>query len=193
MHIIHYFNILAFLSFLTSLIYSLYNIFQSFDLVKEIYIYTGIFALIFLNLSIFFSLIQFKKTKNYPKLLGIFAAFWTILHFLNYFIFDRNAKISRLLDDISHHLLEASGFIAFIIILFMLANSFKWFTKIQKIRKLGYLCLVLASYHYFLSPKVPMFWEWSALILGLLYFLFHYIKIFKKLKSNNFTFIKTRI
>ncbi|HEC2708453.1 TPA: ferric reductase-like transmembrane domain-containing protein, partial [Campylobacter jejuni] len=146
-----YFKFLAYFSFIISLIYGFYHIIKAFDFVKEAYIYTGIFALIFLNLSLLFSLLKFKKTRNYPKILGIFAAFWAILHFLNYFIFDRNAQILRLFDDISHRLLEASGFIAFLIIFLMLLSSFKIFKKLSKIRKLGYLCLVLASYHYFLT------------------------------------------
>ncbi|ELZ6183001.1 ferric reductase-like transmembrane domain-containing protein, partial [Campylobacter coli] len=119
----------------------------------------------------------------YPKLLGIFAAFWAFLHFLNYFIFDRNANFLRLFDDISHRLLEASGFFAFIIIFFMFLSSFRFFKRIEKIRKLGYVCLVLASYHYFLSPKVPMFWEWSALMLSLVYFMIRYLKFFKFKKA----------
>ncbi|EJS9731943.1 sulfite oxidase heme-binding subunit YedZ, partial [Campylobacter jejuni] len=53
------------------------------------------------------------------------------------------------------------------------------------------LCLFLASYHYFLTPKIPMFWEWSALIIALFYFIVRYTKTLKKLKSNNLTFIKT--
>ncbi|EAK4772117.1 sulfite oxidase heme-binding subunit YedZ, partial [Campylobacter jejuni] len=175
-----YFKFLAYFSFIISLIYGFYHIIKAFDFVKEAYIYTGIFALIFLNLSLLFSLLKFKKTKNYPKILGIFAAFWAILHFLNYFIFDRNAQISRLFDDISHRLLEASGFIAFLIIFLMLLSSFEIFKKLSKIRKLGYLCLVLASYHYFLTPKVPMFWEWSALIVALFYFIVRYTKTLKK-------------
>ncbi|KJD97949.1 ferric reductase [Campylobacter jejuni] len=163
---IKYFKFLAYFGFIISLIYGFYHIIKAFDFVKEAYIYTGIFALIFLNLSLLFSLLKFKKTKNYPKILGIF-------------------------DDISHRLLEASGFIAFLIIFLMLLSSFKIFKKLSKIRKLGYLCLVLASYHYFLTPKVPMFWEWSALIVALFYFIVRYTKTLKKLKSNNLTFIKT--
>lgn len=171
-----YFNFFAFIFFLASLIYSFYNIIKSFDFVKEIYFNTGIFALIFLNLSLFFSLFKFKSTKNYPKILGFFATFWSVIHFLNYFIFDRNAQISRLLNDILFHFLETTGFIAFVIICLMFLSSFNYFKKIHKIRKLGYLCLVIASYHYFLSPKIPIFWEWSALIIAMIYFILRYIK-----------------
>ncbi|EAJ3392544.1 sulfite oxidase heme-binding subunit YedZ [Campylobacter coli] len=178
-----YFKFLAYFAFLASLIYGFYHILKAFDFVKEAYIYTGVFALFFLNLSLLFSLCKFKKTKSYPKLLGIFAAFWAFLHFLNYFIFDRNSNFLRLFDDISHRLLEASGFFAFIIIFFMFLSSFRFFKRIEKIRKLGYVCLVLASYHYFLSPKVPMFWEWSALMLSLVYFMIRYLKFFKFKKA----------
>ncbi|EAK6356368.1 sulfite oxidase heme-binding subunit YedZ, partial [Campylobacter coli] len=93
-----YFKFLAYFAFLASLIYGFYHILKAFDFVKEAYIYTGVFALFFLNLSLLFSLCKFKKTKSYPKLLGIFAAFWAFLHFLNYFIFDRNANFLRLFD-----------------------------------------------------------------------------------------------
>ncbi|EMC8673123.1 sulfite oxidase heme-binding subunit YedZ, partial [Campylobacter coli] len=72
---------------------------------------------------------------------------------------------------------------AFLIIFLMLLSSFKIFKKLSKIRKLGYLCLVLASYHYFLTPKIPMFWEWSALILSLVYFMIRYLKFFKFKKA----------
>ncbi|EHF4510995.1 sulfite oxidase heme-binding subunit YedZ, partial [Campylobacter coli] len=85
--------------------------------------------------------------------------------------------------DISHRLLEAIGFIAFLIIFLMLLSSFKIFKKLSKIRKLGYLCLILASYHYFLTPKIPMFWEWSALMLSLVYFMIRYLKFFKFKKA----------
>ncbi|EKS2651489.1 sulfite oxidase heme-binding subunit YedZ, partial [Campylobacter coli] len=83
----------------------------------------------------------------------------------------------------SHRLLEAIGFIAFLIIFLMLLSSFKIFKKLSKIRKLGYLCLILASYHYFLTPKIPMFWEWSALMLSLVYFMIRYLKFFKFKKA----------
>ncbi|TQR34517.1 ferric reductase [Campylobacter sp. MIT 99-7217] len=169
-----HFKLLALVIFFLSLVYGFYMIFQAFDFVKEAYIYTGLFALIFLNLSLFFSLFSFKKTRVYPRLLGIFASIWAILHFLNYFIFDKNAQLLRLLDDISKRFLEASGFISFVLLMLMFISSFKFFKKMHKIRKLAYLCLLCASYHYFLTPKVPMFWEYTALALAIFYILWRY-------------------
>ncbi|MBK1992187.1 sulfite oxidase heme-binding subunit YedZ [Campylobacter sp. 2018MI35] len=174
------YNFIIYTLFSISVIYGFYNILNSFDFVKETYFYTGIFSLIFLNLSLLFSLIRLKNTKDYPKLFGFFSVFWAIVHFLNYFIFDRNMQFLRLFDDISKRLLEASGFIAFVLLVLMFLSSFSFLKKIEKIRKLSYLCFLLASYHYFLSPKVPMFWEWSALIIALIYF----ILSFKRLLTN---------
>ncbi|EMS9515074.1 sulfite oxidase heme-binding subunit YedZ, partial [Campylobacter coli] len=51
-----YFKFLAYFAFLASLIYGFYHILKAFDFVKEAYIYTGVFALFFLNLSLLFSL-----------------------------------------------------------------------------------------------------------------------------------------
>lgn len=176
------YNFVVYIFFSISIIYGFYNILNSFDFVKEAYFYTGIFSLIFLNLSLLFSLVKLKNTKDYPKLFGFFSVFWAILHFLNYFIFDRNMQISRLFGDISKRLLESSGFIAFILLILMLLSSFRFFKKIEKIRKLSYLCFLLASYHYFLSPKIPMFWEWSALIVALIYFILAYKRLIIKNK-----------
>ncbi|MCX2683257.1 sulfite oxidase heme-binding subunit YedZ [Campylobacter sp. MIT 21-1685] len=177
---------IAYCLFYLSLIYSLYCVFQAFDFVKEASLYTGIFSLLFLNLSLFFSLWSCKWSKNYPKILGFCAFFWSILHFANYFVFTQNISFLRLTQSISTRTFEASGFIAFIIMTILFISSFKTFRKIEKIRKLSYLSLFLGSYHYFLSAKVPMFWQWSAIIVAIGYCTFGFLKhlfITKKMKN----------
>ena len=174
---------LAFCAFIFSFIFSVsfivYNIFFGFDLILELYFYTGIFALLILHLSIIFSLFKFKYTKTYPKLLGLFGGIWVFLHFLVYFVFSKNLSVVKLYEDISTRVFEGSGFVAFIIIFLMFLSSFKRFKKLEKVRKLGYLCLVIASYHYFLSAKVPYIFEYLALGLSLLYFILRYNCYFK--------------
>ncbi|EAJ2283078.1 sulfite oxidase heme-binding subunit YedZ [Campylobacter upsaliensis] len=172
---------LAFFAFILSLIFTAYaatyNVFfVGFDLIKELYFYTGIFALLFLHLSLIFSLIKLKPTKTYPKLLGLFGGIWVFLHFLVYFVFSKNLSLIKLYEDISKRLFEGSGFVAFVIISLMFLSSFKRFKKLEDIRKLGYLCVVIASYHYFLSAKVPQFFEYLALSLSLFYFTLRYTK-----------------
>lgn len=172
-------NNLAFLSFILSLIYSVYKVLSSFDFVEEIYIYTGAFALIFLNLSLFFSLFKFTKTKKYPKLFGFFAVFFSLIHFLNYFIFDRNLNLLRVINDVSSRLFESSGFVAFVLLLLMFVSSFKSFKSLSFIRKFAYLCLLIASYHFFLSAKSPNVLEYLALTFALLWIS---VAIFKKIQ-----------
>ena len=180
---------LAFCAFIFSFIFSasfiIYNIFFGFDLILELYFYTGIFALLFLHLSIIFSLFKFKYTKTYPKLLGLFGGIWLFLHFLVYFVFSKNLSVVKLYEDISTRVFEGSGFVAFIIIFLMFLSSFKRFKKLEKVRKLGYLCLVIASYHYFLSAKVPQIFEYLALGLSLFYFILRYTKFRRSLIAEN--------
>lgn len=83
---------LAFFAFILSLIFTtyaaVYNVFfVGFDLIKELYFYTGIFALVFLHLSIIFSLFKFKPTKTYPKLLGLLGGDLGFFTFYRVFCF----------------------------------------------------------------------------------------------------------
>lgn len=178
-------RLLAYASFAISVIYTavqaIFNVMYSFDLISELYFYTGIFALSFTFISAFFSLFQFKKTKIYPRLFGIYAGFWALAHFGVYFVFSKNLSLIKLYNDISKRIFEASGFVAFVLMFFMLLSSFEWGKRLEKIRKLGYLCLFVASYHYFLSAKIPEFWHYLALIMAGLFFVYRYTKgIFKK-------------
>ena len=163
--------------FILSVLFSIFNIYHSYDYVKEIYFYSGIFSLIFLNICVFFSILKFKKTKNFPKSSGISAFFWALIHFLNYFIFERNFNISRLLDDISSKMLEFSGFLAFCLLIFIFLSSFNFFKKISKIRKFVYLTLVVSSYHYFLYPKIPQIQHYIFFIISIIFFIISLKKI----------------
>lgn len=161
--------LLALCVFALSLVYSTYAVLQSFDFVKEIYLYTGLFALVFLNVSLFFSLFHFKFSPKFPLYFGLFSVFYALLHFLNYFVFEKNMSLARFLSDISSRLFEASGFVAFFLLLLMFLSSFNFFKKLSFIRKFAYLCLLIASYHFFLSAKSPNLWEFLALFVALLW------------------------
>ncbi|MCW1360236.1 sulfite oxidase heme-binding subunit YedZ [Campylobacter sp. CCS1377] len=180
---IKFFDLLAYLAFVLSVFYSTYcvvdNILFGFDLIKELYFYTGIFALIFLHLSAFFSLFKFKLTRSYPKILGLCGGIWVFVHFLVYFVFSKNLNLTKLYEDITTRVFEASGFVAFIMIFLMFLSSFKAFKKLQNIRKLAFICLCIASFHFFLSAKIPALWEYLALILSFVYLSLRYQKIFK--------------
>ena len=181
-----FFTQFAFFTFILSLIYSAFrvidNVLYGFDLIKELYFYSGIFGLLYLILSLFFALFKFKYTKQYPKFLGIFCGIWIFIHFFVYFAFSKNLNGLRMFEDITQRPFEASGFIAFVLIFLMFLSSFDFFKKLSKIRKLGYLCLLFASYHYFLSSKIPMFWQYLALSVAVILFVCRYIKSFYQKK-----------
>ncbi|EAI5630829.1 sulfite oxidase heme-binding subunit YedZ, partial [Campylobacter lari] len=60
------------------------------------------------------------------------------------------------------------------------------FKKISKIRKLGYFCFLLATWHYFLSAKIPQIPHFLALILALIFLLIKVYKNYKKRKKVTF-------
>ncbi|AJC84995.1 sulfite oxidase heme-binding subunit YedZ [Campylobacter peloridis] len=176
-------NIIAFLFFILSIFYSFYQIKQEFDIVKSIYFYSGIFSLIFFGLSLLFSLLKYKYTKDYPKFLGFYAFFWAIVHFINYFAFGKNLNFIFFLKDTFNKNLEFSGFIAFFLLTLMFISSFKFFNKLIKIRKLAYICFLIASWHYFLSAKIPQISHILALSIAVLFLLTKIWKNHKKRKK----------
>ncbi|EAI7247122.1 sulfite oxidase heme-binding subunit YedZ [Campylobacter lari] len=180
------YNIGGFLVFALSIIFSVYQIMQEFDIVKSVYFYSGIFGLIFFGLSLFFSLLKYKHTKDYPKFLGFYAFFWALIHFFNYFAFGKNLDLILFFKDTFSKNLEFSGFVSFFILTFMFISSFKLFKKISKIRKLGYFCFSLATWHYFLSAKIPQIPHFLALSLALIFLLIKVYKNYKKRKKVTF-------
>ncbi|WP_257928907.1 periplasmic DMSO/TMAO reductase YedYZ, heme-binding membrane subunit [Campylobacter lari] len=180
------YNIGGFLAFTLSVIFSIYQIMQEFDIVKSLYFYSGIFSLIFFGLSLFFSLLRYKYTKDYPKFLGFYAFFWALIHFLNYFAFGKNLDLILFFKDIFSKNLEFSGFVCFFILSLMFISSFNFFKKLNKIRKLGYFCFLLASWHYFLSAKVPQISHFLTLSLALIFLLIKLYKNHKKRKKVTF-------
>ncbi|RKO64562.1 ferric reductase [Campylobacter sp. P255] len=180
------YNSIGFLAFILSIIYSCYQITQEFDIVKSVYFYSGIFALIFFGCSLFFSLLKYKHSKDYPKFLGFYTFFWTLIHFLNYFVFGKNLNVFIFIKDTFSKILELSGFIGFFIITLMFISSFKPFKKFSKVRKLGYLCFLISTWHYFLSAKVPQAPHILTLTLAVVFLLFKLWKNYKKRKKVTF-------
>ncbi|MCV3393058.1 sulfite oxidase heme-binding subunit YedZ [Campylobacter sp. IFREMER_LSEM_CL908] len=177
------YNISGFLAFVLSIVFSVYQIMQEFDIVKSVYFYSGVFGLIFFGLSLFFSLLKYKHTKDYPKFLGFYAFFWALIHFFNYFAFSKNLDLMLFFKDTFSKNLEFSGFISFFILTLMFISSFKLFKKLSKIRKFGYFCFLLVSWHYFLSAKIPQFPHFFTLSLALIFLFFKLWNNYKKRRN----------
>lgn len=179
-------NLSALVLFILSITFSIYKLLNEFDIVKAVYFYSGIFALTFFALSLFFSLFKFKITKDFPKFLGFYAFFWTLIHFLNYFIFTKSFNFFVFLKDTFSKNLEFSGFLAFFILVLMFISSFKKFRKISKVRKLGYICFAISSWHYFISAKVPQLPHFTFILIACLFLLLKLFKLLKKRKKVTF-------
>ena len=170
---------LAYMLLLLSFVYSAFMLYKNyyFDVLAELYFYTGIFALGFCFLSLFFALFKFKKCKKLPRLFGIFAFIWALLHFLAYFIFSKHLSFEKLFYSIFSYGIEFSGFLSFVLMFFMFLASFSFFKRLKFSLKFGYVLLFFFSLHYFLSAKVPEIWHFISLFLAFLFLCLRYKKL----------------
>ncbi|MCR6571447.1 sulfite oxidase heme-binding subunit YedZ [Campylobacter insulaenigrae] len=182
-------NLIIFALFCFSIIFSTYQLLGEFDIVKAVYFYSGLCSLIFFASSLFFSLYKFKITKDYPKFLGFYAFFWALIHFLNYFIFTKNFNIFVFLKDTFSKNLEFSGFLAFLILTLMFISSFKFFRKLSKIRKFGYICFTITAWHYFISAKIPQLPHFLFLTIAIIFLSIKFFKVIKKKKQSTLRFL----
>ncbi|WP_366559214.1 ferric reductase-like transmembrane domain-containing protein [Campylobacter sp.] len=185
-------NLSIFILFCFSIIFSIYQLLDEFDIIKAVYLYSGLFSLIFFTLSLFFSLYKFKITKDLPKFLGFYTFFWSLIHFLNYFIFTKNFNFFMFLKDTFSKSVEFSGFLAFLMLILMFLSSFKLFKKLNKIRKFGYICFIIATWHYFISAKIPQWPHFLFLIIAIIFLSIKLYKIFKTLKNNTLSNISLK-
>ena len=180
---------LAYSLFFLSFVYFAFMLYKNyyFDILAEIYFYTGVFALGFCFISLFFALFKFKKCKKLPRLFGIFAFIWALLHFLAYFIFSKHLSLYKLFASIFTYGIEFSGFLSFVLMFFMFLASFSFFKRIKLVLKAGYFLLVLSSFHFFLSTKIPSFWHITMLCLS---FLLLFLRYKNTLKDKIFLLFK---
>ncbi|HJE66937.1 MAG TPA: sulfite oxidase heme-binding subunit YedZ [Campylobacter avium] len=173
---------LAYMLFVLSFVYSAFMLYKNyyFDILAELYFYTGIFALGFCFLSLFFALFKFKKCKKLPRLFGIFAFIWALLHFLAYFIFSKHLSFKKLFYSIFSYGIEFSGFLSFVLMFFMLLASFSFFKRLKFSLKFGYVLLFLVSLHYFLSPKLPQLSHYFFIFLAFLFIILRYARVLKR-------------
>ncbi|KAA6226449.1 MULTISPECIES: ferric reductase-like transmembrane domain-containing protein [unclassified Campylobacter] len=184
------------LCILISLSCIVYNVLFSTDLIIILYKSTGFSSLFFLNLSLICALISSKKIKvnfnisrAFVRIFGIYSFVFIFFHFLIYFVLSKNLSFVKFFNDISSKGLEFSGFVAFVMMFLMFLSSFKYFKILQKIQKLGYICLLVSSFHIILANEKIEILEALILILSLFYLYKRYknLKIFKyNVKNDDF-------
>ncbi|MCB0281594.1 MAG: sulfoxide reductase heme-binding subunit YedZ [Calditrichae bacterium] len=123
---------------------------------------TGFWALIFLMITL--SVTPLRKIKglnkiiNLRRMLGLFAFFYVVLHFLVYLGLDRLLDWDEIVKDITKRPYITVGFSAFLMLIPLAVTSTKgWMKKLgkrwQKLHRLIYVAGVLGVIHFWWLVK----------------------------------------
>ena len=96
---------------------------------------------------------------RYRRMLGLFAFFYVVLHFLTYLGPDQSFNFSGMWDDVAKRKFVTVGFAAFVLLIPLAATSTagmirrlggkRW----QELHRLIYICAILGVIHYYWLVK----------------------------------------
>lgn len=158
---------LLFVALLSPFLYLLWSVQLANDPIKYIYTYTGVSALFILVISL--SASPLKRVLNfirYRKMLGLFAFFYALLHFLTFFVLDAQFDLLFVAKETLGKPFVYLGMISFIMLFFMAITSRKkLFAKFSRYHKVVYLALILAVIHASMAQKVLSYLEYIFIVL----------------------------
>lgn len=130
---------------------------------ETIQLETGRWALKFLLLSLAITPLRRITGWNiliqYRRMLGLFAFFYSTLHFLSYWSFDLNFSFAAMMGDVLKRPFIALGFAAFLLLVPLALTSTKgWIRRLGKkwtlLHRLVYAAAILAVIHFIWKVKV---------------------------------------
>lgn len=152
--------------------------------IKYIYTITGFTAVVVLFFSITISLIKKKiNLIKYRRMIGLFGFFYSLLHFINFAVFDAGLDFGFILEETVEKPFIYLGVIALIILLLMaITSTKKLFAKYKKYHMFVYLALILITIHFIMAQKSitieMMLFIGSLLVIG-------YYKLIQKIVKYN--------
>jgi len=103
--------------------------------------------------------LQLPELIRYRRMLGLFAFFYVVLHFLTYLGPDQSFNFSGMWDDVAKRKFVTVGFAAFVLLIPLAATSTagmirrlggkRW----QALHRLVYICAILGVIHYYWLVK----------------------------------------
>jgi sulfoxide reductase heme-binding subunit YedZ len=151
---------------LSYLIYSLY-LDPGANPVETITNFTGIWTLRFIMLTLAITPLRWltgvNQLVNYRRLAGLFAFFYSVLHFTTFFFFDHQFDVAAMLDDVRKRPYITAGFFAFVLMIPLAVTSTTgWIRRMggknwNLLHRLIYLTAMAAVLHYYwkVSVKLP--------------------------------------
>ena len=151
---------------LSYLIYTLY-LDPGANPVETITNFTGIWTLRFIMLTLAVTPLRWltgvNQLINYRRIVGLFAFFYSTLHFTTFFFFDHQFDVAAMLDDVRKRPYITAGFFAFVLMIPLAVTSTTgWIRRMggkkwNLLHRLIYLTAMAAVLHYYwkVSVKLP--------------------------------------
>jgi len=131
--------------------------------VEELIHRFGIWGLNFLLITLAVTPLRFLSGRSwlirFRRMLGLFAFFYILMHFLTYAGLDQRFDLAVILEDIAERPFITIGFIAFLLLMPLAATSTKRMMKRlgrrwQKLHRLVYVIAVLGVWHFYWQVKL---------------------------------------
>lgn len=170
-------HLLALLPF-TYLVYGFYKDTLGFNPVELMTHETGIWALRFLLISLFISPLRTLTQQNwlihFRRMLGLYAFFYALCHFMVYFVFDQGLTLSYVLEDLLLRPYISVGFAALLILFSLACTSTNGIRRRMKrhwnrLHKGVYLAAIGVMLHFFWLTKAD--YTEPLIYLGIFVFL----------------------
>ena len=131
--------------------------------VEELIHRFGIWGLNFLLITLAVTPLRFLTGRNwlirFRRMLGLFAFFYILMHFLTYAGLDQRFDLAVILEDIAERPFITIGFIAFLLLMPLAVTSTNRMMKRlgrrwQKLHRLVYVIAVLGVWHFYWQVKL---------------------------------------
>ena len=131
--------------------------------VEELIHRFGIWGLNFLLITLAVTPLRFLTGRNwlirFRRMLGLFAFFYVLMHFLTYAGLDQRFDLAVILEDIAERPFITIGFIAFLLLIPLAVTSTNRMMKRlgrrwQKLHRLVYVIAVLGVWHFYWQVKL---------------------------------------
>lgn len=131
--------------------------------VEELIHRFGIWGLNFLLITLAVTPLRFLSGRNwlirFRRMLGLFAFFYILMHFLTYAGLDQRFDLAVILEDIAERPFITIGFIAFLLLIPLAVTSTNRMMKRlgrrwQKLHRLVYVIAVLGVWHFYWQVKL---------------------------------------
>jgi sulfoxide reductase heme-binding subunit YedZ len=123
----------------------------------------GIWGLRFLLITLAVTPLRYLTGWNwlirFRRMLGLFAFFYILLHFLTYAGLDQRFDLAVIYEDVSERLFITVGFTAFVLLIPLAATSTQGMMKRmgrgwQKLHRLVYVIAILGVWHFYWQVKL---------------------------------------